>query len=279
LIEDPEIPPPPPPEPRPREIPLWVPFAALLGVLTLANLIFATVFGIVSANDPTIKEVDDLPQGAQIVMLLVQNGIFVLAAVIAVRISLDRISRDQFGLRRVKSFKQALGLVALGYVALVLLQFGLVELFGKPEDQSLVTEIKAEDSLAVLIPYAFVICVAAPFAEEFFFRGFMFTVFYKRLGLIWAALLDGVIFGLGHAPADPIQLVALGAFGFGLCLLYWRTQSIIPCMALHALNNSITFALSKDLDGGELVGVVALSIGAVVAAGTALSARRPAVAA
>ena len=56
--------------------------------------------------------------------------------------------------------------------------------------------------------------------EEFFFRGFMFGVFVRRMPLVWAALLDGVVFGLGHAPAAPIQLIALGAFGVGLCLLY-----------------------------------------------------------
>ena len=90
---------------------------------------------------------------------------------------------------------------------------------------------------------------------------------------MWAALLDGLVFGLGHAPAAPIQLIALGAFGVGLCLLFWRTQSIIPCMALHALNNSITFGATKDLDGGLFAAVVVLSVGTVIAGATAVSAR------
>ena len=93
------------------------------------------------------------------------------------------------------------------------------------------------------------------------------------MGVVWAALLDGLVFGLGHAPAAPIQLIALGAFGVGLCLLIWRTQSIIPCMALHALNNSITFGATKDLDGGLFAAVVVLSVGTVVAGATAVSAR------
>ncbi|MDX6672313.1 MAG: hypothetical protein QOI91_2676, partial [Solirubrobacteraceae bacterium] len=71
----------------------------------------------------------------------------------------------------------------------------------------------------------------------------------------------------------PIQLIALGAFGVGLCLLFWRTQSIIPCMALHALNNSITFGATKELDGGLFAAVVVLSVGTVVAGATAVSAR------
>ena len=55
-----------------------------------------------------------------------------------------------------------------------------------------------------------------------------------------------------------------------MCLLYWRTQSIIPCMALHALNNSITFGVVEDLDPALFAGVVVLSVGTVVAGATAV---------
>ena len=75
-----------------------------------------------------------------------------------------------------------------------------------------------------------------------------------------------------------LSLVALGAFGVGLCLLYWQTKSIIPGMALHALNNSITFGAIKNLDPALYAAVVVLSVGAVVGVASALSAR-PAVAA
>ncbi len=94
------------------------------------------------------------------------------------------------------------------------------------------------------------------------------------MGVAWAALLDGVVFGLGHAGgAEAIQLIALGAFGVALCLLYWRTQSIIPGMALHALNNSITFGSTLDLEPALFAGVVVGSVGIVIAAATAVSAR------
>ena len=117
---------------------------------------------------------------------------------------------------------------------------------------------------------------AAPLVEEVFFRGFMFTVFARRMGIAWAALLDGVVFGIGHAGgAEAIQLVALGAFGVALCLLYWRTQSIIPGMALHALNNSIAFGEAVKLDPGLRAGIVVGSVGAVVAVARAVSSRTP----
>jgi membrane protease YdiL (CAAX protease family) len=39
--------------------------------------------------------------------------------------------------------------------------------------------------------------------------------------------------------------VPLAVFGFVLCLLYWRTGSLYPCITLHALNNSLAFGVSQ----------------------------------
>ena len=50
-------------------------------------------------------------------------------------------------------------------------------------------------------------------------------------------------------------------------------------MALHALNNSITFGVTKDLEPALFAGVVVLSVGSVIGAGMAVASRRPAVAA
>ena len=112
----------------------------------------------------------------------------------------------------------------------------------------------------MLFGFAMLTCVVAPLAEEIFFRGFLFTTFARKVGPVWGALLAGSLFGLIHAPNPWLSLVALGVLGVCLCALYWRTQSIIPGMALHALNNSISFGYTKSLDpwlfGGLIVGSV-----------------------
>jgi uncharacterized protein len=259
-------------------VPVWVPFAALLAVLLIVSITALAVYGVVSASDPSIKSSDDLPEGATLALTFFQDLVFVFGAWIAVKLALGSAPPDRLGLNRVRDWRLALGW-AVGVFALfwaVALVLSLI--FGNPKDQSLVTDLKSQDSTVILIGWAVLICVVAPVVEEIFFRGFMFGVFIRRgIPLLWAAALDGLVFGLGHAPAAAIQLIALGAFGFGLCLLYWRTQSIIPCMALHALNNSITFGATKDLGGGLFAAVVVLSVGTVIAGGTAVS-RRSAVA-
>ena len=123
--------------------------------------------------------------------------------------------------------------------------------------------------------YAVLTCVVAPVCEEIFFRGFMFMAFARKLGPAWGAVLAGGIFGLIHAPNPILGLIALGVLGVCLCALYWRTQSIIPCMALHALNNSISFGVTKSLDAGVFAALVIGSVGLVVAVGMAVAERPP----
>lgn len=278
MIDEQEIPPPPPPEPREATVPVWAPFAALLAVLIIVSITAAAVYGVLKASDPSIKSTDDLPDGATLGLTFFQDLVFVFGAWISVKLALGSGALDRLGLRRVRSWREALKWAGGAYAVFWIAAIVLALAFGDPKDQTLVTDLKEEDSTITLIGWAVLICVLAPVVEEIFFRGFMFGAFLKRMPLVWAALLDGLVFGLGHAPAAPIQLIALGAFGVGLCLLYWRTQSIIPCMALHALNNSITFGATKDLDAGLFAAVVVLSVGTVIAGGTAVS-RRSAVAA
>ena len=265
----------PPPLPEERTtVPVWVPFFALFAVLVIVSIVGLAVYGVAKATDASVKGADDLPVSFTQALTFFQDLVFVFAAWIGVKLALGRITAADLGLRRVRRVWPAVGWAAVALVAFNAIGLLLAQLFGQPKDQALVGEIRAEDALAILIVWGVLVCVLAPIVEEVFFRGFMFTVFARRMGVAWAAVLDGVVFGIGHAGgAEAIQLVALGAFGVALCLLYWRTQSIIPGMALHALNNSIAFGEALNLDPALRVGVVVGSVGVVVAAATAVSAR------
>ncbi len=264
----------PPQEPVKPAIPAWLPFVALLAVLLVVNTFGLAIVGIAIGLDPSIDP-EELPNGLTLTLMALQNLGFIFGAWIAVRLVLGAAPPEQFGLRRVSSVGKAIGWAAAVFAAFWLVTIVLSLAFGQPDEQALVTDLKDEDSLGTLIAFAVLLCVAAPVAEELFFRGFMYTILWPRIGPVWAALLVGILFGLGHAiGAEPIAVIALSAFGIGLCVLYWRTQSIIPCMALHALNNSITFGVVKDPDPALFTGVVVASVGSIVAGAYALSARR-----
>jgi membrane protease YdiL (CAAX protease family) len=111
-----------------------------------------------------------------------------------------------------------------------------------------------------------IICVA-PFAEEFFFRGFFYGALRTRFPVLVAAIIDGLVFGLIHFEGSLEGLLIvppLAVLGVVFCLVYEKTGSLYPCIALHALNNSIAYAVQAD------GGVVSLVFGPLVLALCAL---------
>jgi len=92
-----------------------------------------------------------------------------------------------------------------------------------------------------------VVCVSAPIAEEFLFRGYIFTALRNWAGPLRAATMTGLLFGLIHLdPNRPVAfLVPLAVLGFLLCVVYWKTGSLYPCIALHAVNNAIAFGATE----------------------------------
>jgi len=84
--------------------------------------------------------------------------------------------------------------------------------------------------------------VLAPFAEELFFRGALFTWFRRRYSLWVAILASSALFALGHA--DTAAVVAT-SFVIGVlnAWLFERTRSIWVPFTVHLVNNGVAFIL------------------------------------
>lgn len=79
--------------------------------------------------------------------------------------------------------------------------------------------------------------VVAPVCEEIFFRGFLLPGL-ARVMPVWAAVVaSALVFGLAHA--DLGSFVPLVVIGLVVGVLRWRTGSLWPGIALHALNNAV----------------------------------------
>jgi hypothetical protein len=131
--------------------------------------------------------------------------------------------------------------------------------------------------VAALIGYGFLLAFVAPIAEEFFFRGFVFGVLREKIGVPGGAIATGVVFGLVHVAGSPIETVGvLVILGVLLCFLYQRTGSLLPCIALHALNNALSFAVTKDLTVGGGILLVLGCASAAVAVAALVTKRAPA---
>ena len=89
----------------------------------------------------------------------------------------------------------------------------------------------------------FLVVVAAPFAEEVFFRGFLYGSLRARLG-VWPALLaSSAIFGVFHLAGGPILVPLLFLVGLAFALLYEWRRSLVASIAAHATFNAIGYAL------------------------------------
>ena len=272
-IEPPQRPPEPERGPL-AAVPIWAPLAGLL-IAFVAAAIAAVVIGAgIEAGGGSIGD-GQTPAGLLIGATFVQDLALIAAAAFLAQIWASGVTPATFGLRPVK-IGPAIGWTLLAWGLFLVASLVYFSLVGQPEDQELTRDLSDEDSLAALIGYAVLLAFMAPLAEELFFRGFMFGVLREKLGVAGGAVGTAVVFGLVHATGSPIEtLGVLVILGVVLCLLYVQTGSILPCIALHALNNGLSFAVTKDI---PVAGAVALVLGcaaAAVAVATAVMRRSP----
>ena len=101
-----------------------------------------------------------------------------------------------------------------------------------PPAEELPKELGAEEGVGLAIATACLLIVIAPFAEEIFFRGFLYQSFRNSFGVWPGAILSGLVFGVIHF--EFFKLVQLAILGVILALLFERTRSLWPPIMLHA---------------------------------------------
>jgi CAAX protease family protein len=161
-----------------------------------------------------------------------------------------------FGLRRTK-FWPAVGWAALGLVTFYVFAAAYTAVLNPHVEQSVAKDLGADQSTFGLVVAGVMIICVAPFAEEFFFRGFFYGALRTKFSVVVAALIDGLLFGAIHfeGGTDGLLIVPpLAVLGFIFCLVYERTRSLYTVVALHSINNSIAYAAQAD--GGAVSAVL-----------------------
>ncbi|MGW6602880.1 CPBP family intramembrane glutamic endopeptidase [Streptomyces sp. NPDC055036] len=99
--------------------------------------------------------------------------------------------------------------------------------------------------------------VAAPVGEEALFRGLIYPLLRKRVGILVSTLVTAVVFGLLHGNA--VQFVSPLPLAVVLALVYERTRALWPCMLLH-----LGFNLAAALVPAQVIGQLANPAAAVL---------------
>ena len=196
---------------------------------------------------------------------LVTFSLVVLAVILLVaRQGADRLGPATLGIRRTR-FWPALGwLVAIG-VGVNALTTAYLLLVGAGAESSTPAFDAADVPVAAAVLLVFGVAVLAPIAEEVVFRGYLFAALSRLRGGPWAAAaVSSVMFGAAHFLVYPLEILpALAIFGFGACVIFWFTGSLLPCIAVHAFNNAIAMGTLAGWDWQVplvVIGAVTLSV-------------------
>ena len=101
------------------------------------------------------------------------------------------------------------------------------------------------------------------FLEEVIFHGLLFGAI-KKENLTSAIIVSSVTFGIGHiinlvngSGADLLpnllQVVYATAAGFMFVMMYYRSKSLILCIAAHGLFNAISVFANDNLSNGQRI--------------------------
>jgi membrane protease YdiL (CAAX protease family) len=253
-LEFPERPAGLPERPAPDERP-WSPLWALpifLGGVILGTIAYVATGEIRQAlTDPPVHAdgvfgvaLQGTPPVVLFVSTLVQQIGWIVASILVVAWALKgRVAGAALGLRPARLASSA-GYVVLAYVTFILLAAVWTLVMDVQDRENVAVDLGTGDSAFAFVAGAILTTVMAPLAEELFFRGFLYGGL-RRYGVPIAAIVSGLLFGAVHIGGSPIGfLVPLAALGIILALLYERTGSLYPPIALHALNNSIAFGVS-----------------------------------
>lgn len=150
------------------------------------------------------------------------------------------------GLRRPTSWWRVAGLVAAGYALLALvvqLLLPLLLAFSGAQPPALAPFKELKGNLLQYLFFAIPVSLGtAAFIEEMLARGYLLNrlvdlIGSNRTSAWWlAAVLQGLLFGLGHAYQGVVGIVMTGLVGVAFGSIYLLgSRNLWPCIILHGL--------------------------------------------
>ena len=168
----------------------------------------------------------------------------VLTTLLFVRLKWSPVTRDYLKSKPVLPILWVV-LLALGTVVPSMALNDFLGLEMPEEEATLLAEMMKKPA-----GYA-AIGVLIPIAEEIVFRGAILRKLLEKMGdgKHWLAILcSALLFGIAHG--NSAQFVHAVLAGMLLGWLYYRTKSVVPGIAFHLVNNTVTYIVVNILPPG-----------------------------
>jgi len=133
--------------------------------------------------------------------------------------------------------------IVVGIVVTTVLSYAVSQLGIQPEGVRQVTDAVRDP--AIVGPAMLVLAVLAPLVEELVFRGLLYGWVAGRWGPLAAFIVSSLAFAAAHyEPAHVVLVLPLGLW-FGW--LRWRSNSLVPSIVAHVVNNGVAIAAAAFL--------------------------------
>jgi hypothetical protein len=219
---------------------LFIVLLGIAGIFIIGIVIYAIFLGWKGANPEELMR----PTVAQTLGLASLEAFALICGIYLFGIRRRGLGWDSVGIRPVSTswilIASVATIIAIPIVSLItiLAYFALGQPLENPQLDFLLPEgLSAFDALAMLFLAGF----AAPFGEELFFRGVLYSMLRERWGVWIGVLVSSFLFGLIHGN------LAVGLTGFLLgiltALVFEYSKSLWTAVLVHTLNNSIKIGL------------------------------------
>jgi uncharacterized protein len=219
----------------------WEPWEAIpvalgaLGSAVVASVVFAAVLG--GPGGSTLLLTAIAFQAALAACTIIWVALRHRGWIPALRLRSHRATRDVAN----GAWSGAALFLAAAFVVLPLITVIWRSLTGT-EPPAIDQPVVPVDPTPVQIGLAVVaVIVAAPVAEEIFFRGFLFGSLRGRLSFLPSAAISAAVFALFHV--QPLLVLVMVFVGIGFAYLFERAGSLATSIAAHGVFNLIGFTV------------------------------------
>jgi membrane protease YdiL (CAAX protease family) len=211
---------------------LLVAFALLVGIVLLA------VWVALSGKKPDASDLNWSLVAAQCLFYVP-----VVSTLLAGLPWAAHASLAELGLRLPSRAETIVGLAGGGVMFVVTIALGALQttLVHVVPKETVVQALGRTHDGPLLVGFAFLACVLAPFAEELVFRGLLLNALWRYLPFWPAAVLSGLAFAGAHGEVSAI--VPLWGGGMVLAYVYARTRALTASMLAHGAFNAINVVL------------------------------------
>jgi uncharacterized protein len=232
------------------ENPSWTGWDILrIVIVTLAGIL-VSLFGVTFAAQQFLFPRTEFTEVARYPLVTVAAQLLAYIAVLAFMVSIVSERRQHFWQTVRWNWPARWPTFLLGGVVLSVALQGLAHLLPMPKEMPI--DRFFSTPLEAWVVSFFGISIA-PLVEELFFRGFLYPVLVRRLGIVFAVVLTSAGFGLIHSPQlghawGPVLVVFL--VGLALTITRALAKSVAASVLIHIAYNGTLSVLIFMTSGG-----------------------------